>query len=250
MNKTQAELVEVFSSIQGEGVLVGLRQIFIRFSQCNLSCNYCDTESLSQSGCCKMETNPGRRDFRSVINPVTLEQIISLISNWKLHWPDIHHSASITGGEPLLQFETLLNWLPAIRKYLPIYLETNGVLHKELASVITLLDYIGMDIKLPSASGCQELWEEHQEFLSIASTKNVFVKVVVNAATQDWEVNRACKIIAAVNRNIPLILQPVTSPDGNITITPYRLLELQELASTQLAEIRVIPQTHKFIGQL
>ncbi|HNS26376.1 MAG TPA: 7-carboxy-7-deazaguanine synthase QueE, partial [Methanobacteriaceae archaeon] len=31
---------EVFSSIQGEGKLVGRRQVFIRFSGCNLDCNY------------------------------------------------------------------------------------------------------------------------------------------------------------------------------------------------------------------
>lgn len=39
----KAYVSEVFSSIQGEGKLLGRRQIFVRFSGCNLNCNYCDT---------------------------------------------------------------------------------------------------------------------------------------------------------------------------------------------------------------
>ncbi|MDX9694125.1 MAG: 7-carboxy-7-deazaguanine synthase QueE, partial [Methanothermobacter sp.] len=39
----RAPIMEVFSSIQGEGLLVGCRQIFIRFAGCNLNCKYCDT---------------------------------------------------------------------------------------------------------------------------------------------------------------------------------------------------------------
>ena len=37
-----ARVVEVFSSIQGEGVCLGHRQIFVRLGGCNLHCDYCD----------------------------------------------------------------------------------------------------------------------------------------------------------------------------------------------------------------
>jgi len=40
-----ADIAEIFSSIQGEGLYVGRRQIFIRFCGCNLNCRYCDTET-------------------------------------------------------------------------------------------------------------------------------------------------------------------------------------------------------------
>ena len=38
----KSRLLEVFSSLQGEGTHLGERQIFVRFGGCNLCCDYCD----------------------------------------------------------------------------------------------------------------------------------------------------------------------------------------------------------------
>lgn len=250
MSKLQAPLVECFSSIQGEGVLVGLRQVFLRFSGCNLNCSFCDTPGMSAiPEQCLLEQTPGRRDFIEVPNPVQLERVAGLLESWTAAWPGIHHSISVTGGEPLLYGALLEEWLPVFRKLLPIYLETNGTLPEALAPLIPHLDQIGMDIKLPSSTGCPELWDQHHAFLELAAMKEVFVKIVVGQNTEDWEIQRSCAMIAAVDAEIPLILQPVTLDDGRIGITPLRTLELQELCSS-LREVRVIPQTHKFMGQL
>jgi len=251
MSNTSAPLVECFSSIQGEGVLVGLRQAFLRFSGCNLNCSFCDTTGMSESPAgCQLELTPGRRDFVTVANPVGCERIVALIDGWNRGWPGVHHSISVTGGEPLLHREELLGWLPELRKLLPIHLETNGTLPDALAPLLPHLDYIGMDIKLPSASGCQGLWKEHQRFLELAAQSKVYVKVVMDQSTEDWEIERSCALIAGVDRAIPLILQPMTLPDGSIAVSPLRTLEFQELAGAKLNEVRVIPQTHKFMGQL
>lgn len=250
MSRPSTDIIELFSSIQGEGLLVGLRQIFLRFHGCNLHCNYCDTASGTVPEFCMMEGTPGRRDFIRVKNPVALDRVVSLLSGWRQGWPGLHHSLSLTGGEPLLKYELLLDWLPALADMFPIYLETNGVLHSALAGLIDHIDHIGMDIKLPSTSGQANLWDHHSDFLKVAVRKDLLVKTVIGDQTEAWEIIRACEIIAAVDRTIPLILQPVTLADGHLGISPFRMLELQELASAILTEVRVIPQTHKFIGQL
>ncbi len=249
MSDHSADMLEIFSSIQGEGLLVGLRQIFLRFCSCNLHCHYCDTESASPEHC-SIEETPGRRDPVQVENPVALDQIVALIDKWQRGWPGVHHSISITGGEPLLHHETLSEWLPVLRSRLPIYLETNGMLHSTLASLIEHFDHISMDIKLPSTSGHTELWESHREFLRIAVRQNALVKTVINDMTEEWEIIRTCEIISSIDKNVPLILQPVTLKDGKVGLTPIKVLEMQETAASYLSEVRVIPQTHHLLGLL
>jgi 7-carboxy-7-deazaguanine synthase len=251
MSKVEANMVEVFSSTQGEGLQVGLRQVFLRFAGCNLNCTFCDTPGMSEVPAhCLLEKTPGRRDFLQVSNPVACAQVVRLIENWQHGWLGVHHSISVTGGEPLLHGGLLKEWLPALRSLLPIYLETNGTLPDALEPLLPHLDYIGMDFKLPSASGCRGLWEEHRRFLQLASGKEVYVKLVVDQSTEEWEIQRSCDIICEVDRNIPLILQPLTLPDGAIAISALRCLEFQELAGSRVNEVRVIPQTHKFLGVL
>lgn len=250
MSKPEAELAEVFSSVQGEGMLIGLRQVFIRFRGCNLTCDYCDTPTACTAEPCLVEQAPGRRDFIPTPNPVALDRIVSLVDGWQHGWPGVHHSISITGGEPLLSHTVLQFWLPELRNLLPVYLETNGIMHAALSLVIDHVDIVGMDIKIPSTSGCTDLWDDHRSFLEIAAGKNVFVKVVVGEETQDWEIIRASELVAAVDRQIPLILQPVTEPGGKVGVHPVRALEFQEIACRRLREVRIIPQTHKFMAQL
>ena len=70
----KADLVEIFSSVQGEGLLVGVRQIFLRFPDCNLACRYCDTD-FARSPECRIENSPGCGEMTGVPNPVTLETV-------------------------------------------------------------------------------------------------------------------------------------------------------------------------------
>lgn len=248
MSSRTANIVELFSSVQGEGVLVGRRQAFLRFSGCNLHCNYCDTIHEAADSC-NIELTPGGRDFQPVRNPVYLETIVNRLNDWKRKSPFLHHSLSITGGEPLLYSEILTEWLPVLRTVFPIFLETNGLLHEQLRAVIDHVDMISMDIKLPSTAGHQDLWQQHSAFLEIAHQIPCYVKMVVGMETGTDEVEKASGIIEAINRTTPLILQPVTRQLAEPGIGAH-LLTLQQIAARLLEDVRIIPQTHALLRVL
>jgi 7-carboxy-7-deazaguanine synthase len=246
----QLYVSEIFSSIQGEGMLAGRRQIFIRLTDCNLDCSYCDT-NFKKSDNCKLETKPGSGHFTDIPQPLSVQKITAIIADWQSRLPGAHHSISFTGGEPLMNADSLAEWLPEIRKLIPIHLETNGTLHLALLRVIEHVDFISMDMKLPSTSGCTSpLWELHHLFLKQSLGIDVSVKIVVGNLTDSVEINKVCDIIDAVDRTTPLFLQPLTLPDGGIGMSPKHILHLQELASSRLTNVRVIPQMHKLLGVL
>ena len=241
---------EIFSSIQGEGLLAGRRQIFVRLTECNLDCRYCDTD-FEKSAMCRLETKPGSAAFVDLLQPVSLSKMSAIFADWCSQLPGVHHSVSFTGGEPLLHADELAEWFPEIREYLPIHLETNGTLHQALRQVKQHLDYISMDMKLPSTASCSEpLWDLHALFLREAYGSNVTVKVVVGELTPDSEIMQVCDVISSVDAGLPLFLQPLSMPDGSVGISATRILHLQELASSRLPDVRVIPQMHKLLGAL
>jgi organic radical activating enzyme len=242
------KLVELFSSIQGEGLYVGCRQVFVRLAGCNISCKYCDTrESFITPATARIEINPGSRQFQSAPNPVSAAVLGAAVENL---CRSPHHSVSLTGGEPLLQPQAV-EAIAAIRSNkIKTYLETNGTLPEALTQVIGSVDIISMDFKLPSAMAGKSYWREHEAFLRIASQREVFVKIVLSGETSQAEMNQSIALIASIDREIPLILQPVTPINGVAAVTAATMLEWQELAMIQLRNVRVIPQTHKMMGQL
>lgn len=238
-------LVEIFSSIQGEGQFVGYRQVFVRLAGCNLKCAFCDTSSSRKMvSIGQVEKSAGKRDFQVISNPISITDVSTYINNL-LSVP--HHSISFTGGEPLCQAKAMREIIPEIKGR--IYLETNGTLPDELELVLPYIDIISMDIKLPSIIE-REMWQQHRKFLRLATACNVFVKVVITNRTNEKEFNQAVELIAEVDKNIPLIIQPVTPIHDCEGVAPDLVLLWQEQALTVLNDVRVIPQTHKFIGQL
>lgn len=92
-------VVEIFDSVQGEGMFMGCPATFIRLVGCNLACSWCDTNFTEGT-------------------PMTAEEIVEDVT---------HPFVVITGGEPALHdLQPLLLALKAKGKFVAI--ETNGTL--------------------------------------------------------------------------------------------------------------------------
>jgi len=226
---------EIFLSIQGEGPYIGHRQLFIRFCGCNLECNYCDTDFSVKD--CQVEYLSGSGKFEYLRNPIEERILLEIIGKFKNY-----HSISLTGGEPLLACDFLLNLLPKINS--KIYLETNGTLPASLKKAIGLVDIISMDIKLPSSTGLKSYYAEHYEFIDIAlkNKKEIFAKAVVSNKIAPSEMD----YLKQLSQKIPLIIQPITTKDKSLVLSKEKLFRISE----KIPSARVIPQTHNYMDIL
>jgi organic radical activating enzyme len=246
--------------VQGEGPYVGVPTLFVRFGGCDLRCRWCDSPQTWQPAAeCRLELARGSARFRSVPNPVSPEEVVAAAEVLEL---PAHRFVSLTGGEPLLQPEALLALAGALRQRGPrIYLETNGLASGALGRAIDAFDVVCMDWKLASDvqrageathGRVEPFHDAHERFLRLARrAPEVIVKVVVSAASRDAELDEMAERVAKVDSATPVIVQPVT-PFGPVEEmpTPERLLALVARLSRRLADVRLIPQTHRGLGVL
>jgi len=243
-----ANIVEIFSSLQGEGLYTGSSTTFVRFEGCDLGCKWCDTpEALIHHDACQVESPPKSMSFTEVLNPVSSTKLTEIIDNFDDEF------LSLTGGEPLLHSSFLTHWLSAEIPKRRVILETSGVHCNALLEVIPYIHVVSMDLKLPSSTGIKPVWNEHVSFLKIAlqQKKEVYVKIVVTARTTDRDLQEAIRIISRTNRSLPVMLQPA-SPTLTFheTLTGDQLDSLFRLFSAYLPNVSVTPQMHKQWGVL
>lgn len=124
--KPTYQINEIFYSIQGEGIRVGLPNFFVRFSGCNLKCNQAD-----DGFDCDTEFTSGRK--------LSAVEIMSACQELNGDC----RSVIFTGGEPGLQLdEDLLAWFRNHSFFTAV--ETNGTVDlvplwkRKLLSWITL----------------------------------------------------------------------------------------------------------------
>ena len=253
-----SNLVEIFSSVQGEGVYVGATTLFVRFGGCDLRCRWCDSphtwEPASQ---CQIEAARGSGTFFTRPNPLALDAVVSAAEALEV---EAHEFVSLTGGEPLLQPGAVREIARALRaRGARTLLETHGLAVAGLEAVIEEIDVVSMDWKLSSdvrrvsdaRSGPIESFHAvHEQFLKVARrAPEVMVKLIVTQSSGDAEIDEAVSKLGATAPEATLIIQPVT-PFGQVSEAPSakRLLALCARLTAQLPKVRLIPQTHKIYG--
>lgn len=255
-------LSELFCSVQGEGLFVGERQIFVRTAGCAATCSWCDTVYSKVQAPRFVVHGAADAPGRWRPNPVALDDVLDdVVACARENAPVA--TVSITGGEPLEQPQFVAALARGLRERgFRVYLETAGLHAKALRAVVDHVDVIAMDVKLESATGVAH-WDAHRDFFSVlresdfdpprgAGERVIFVKVIVDLKATVAEIERAADLVAAFHRRVPFILQPEseTMLSKNATRDDRRaLLQLIDAgaraAGLRLDVVRVIPQTHK-----
>lgn len=225
MKDLTAPIYEIFISYQGEGLFVGQRQIFVRFSGCNLKCSYCDEPAASK-----------KSNLKSL--GWALKKIKELSKKYKTN------KISFTGGEPLLYDYFIKNLIKKLGKKYFYILETNGTLYKNLEEIISLINYVSMDIKL-SDYVKKDLLKEHILFFKKCKNK-CYIKTVFDKKIKISELEKIFIVISKIKKDVVFFLQPATI-DREVKIEKKLSDEIYEIASDYLKDVRLLPQIHKLI---
>jgi len=230
LNKNIAPVSEIFFSYQGEGIFAGIGQIFVRFVGCNLKCNYCDTKYSDKIN----------QKTKFLTTEDVYKSIVKIYSKNKNKFFGRKPSVSFTGGEPLLYCNFLETVVKKLKKEnFEIYIETNGILFKEIKQLYKYCDIIAADVKLKSACS-KNLLNLHEQFLKNSKNK-VFTKIVITKNVSEKEFTEAVLTVSKISKNIKLVLQPSDfSKKTNI-----KLIKCYNIAAKYLKDVRILPQMHK-----
>jgi len=249
--RVTGQVAEVFRSYQGEGLLLGKRQVFVRLAGCTVGCRYCDTEWALGSvpdvavPRCDEDSDDGSATAARLENPLSVEQVLELVERVD---PGGTASVSLTGGEPLEQPDFARALCAALSPRL-VMLETAGLDAAALAQVVPHLRWVSCDLKLPSATGRAGVLDEHAAVLAsgVLDGVDVFYKLIVDGDVDLAELARAASLLNSHAPGATVFLQPVTPLGGSPALPRERLDPFVDLLAEAGLEVRVVPQVHKVL---
>jgi 7-carboxy-7-deazaguanine synthase len=148
---------EIFFSIQGESTFVGLPTVFIRTSGCHLRCTYCDTTYAYKEG-----------------RLMSIEDILNEVRKFPTR------TVCVTGGEPLLQKESLHLMSQLCDLGYTVSLETSGDIScRDVDPRVRKI----IDVKTPDSG---EPGRFEKENLSLADNNSEFKFVICSEKDFFW----------------------------------------------------------------
>ncbi len=234
----KVRLFEIFTSVEGEGILYGTKTLFVRLAGCPFSCFYCDTkESLPlDSG-----------------DEYSIEEAKQLIdSNLK----NQTYKVNFTGGDPLIQHEAVAVLAQHIqKKKIPTYLESSCFDVDRFNHVLPFIDIVKIEFKTKDSEFVDS---KHYEKLinhtmkclesSVKSQKTTYIKIVVSSKTQLNDFEELVKQIFSIVSKDDIdgfVIQPTY---GTSEPPLELLLDLYDIVYPHFIDVKVVPQLHKFIG--
>ena len=232
------QLSEIFTSIEGEGILFGTKTLFVRMAGCHLKCRWCDTSHAlpMYSG-----------------NSYSLHYVKKLILDYLQPYT---YKVNFTGGEPLVQFEAVIELAKFVRERgLRTYLESACYDSDRFRKLLPYIDICKVEFKM-SDSKVVEM--DHYDNLlqneirclrtSVRNRKITYIKIVVTNSTESKEFAELVENIFQHVRPAEIdgfVIQPSDRIDEPTT---EGLLKLYDIVCHHYREVRIIPQLHKRIG--
>jgi len=211
MNRTldSLRITEIFYSLQGESVHVGLPTVFIRTTGCPLRCQYCDTTYAFHGG-----------------KRMSLDAILHRVQELKTLY------VCVTGGEPLAQPATISLLTDLCNAGYHVSLETSGAID---CSAVDERVMIVMDLKTPDSGESEKnLWSNLDHLKSNDQIKFVLCSRV----DYDW----ACGIIDQyqLTERAQVLMSPSFNQLDPTTLANWILDDTHRLVRFQL-------QLHKIL---
>jgi 7-carboxy-7-deazaguanine synthase len=236
---------EIYLSLQGESTFAGLPCVFVRLTGCNLRCSYCDTAYAFAEGRRRSLAEVRAEVLRLAEPFFSVSSLILHPSSFSPRLPLVE----LTGGEPLLQ----RNSLPLMRglcdEGFTVLLETSGAL--DISAVDPRVRRI-MDLKCPSSGEAgRNRWEN---LACLGSTDEI--KFVIGTV-EDYQWAKAAVIERRLAGLCPLLFSWVhplapeqEHPSLKAVPAGQRPLSRAELAERIIADalpVRLQVQLHKIL---
>ena len=234
----KVRIFEIFTSVEGEGILFGTKTLFVRLAGCPFTCFYCDTKE-------SLPLDSGKE--------YSIDEAFKLIdSNLK----DQTFKVNFTGGDPLIQHQAVAELAKYVQlKKIPTYFESSCFDSERFSKVLPFIDIVKIEFKtrdseFVDSKHYETLIENATECLelSVSAKKTTYIKIVVSSKTKidDFKllVNKIFNIISKEDID-GFIIQPtfgVAEPSLNL------LLEFYDAVFPHYRDVKVVPQLHKLIG--